>query len=159
MDNLILVCGHYEGVDQRFIDECVDEEISIGDFVLTGGELAAMTVADAVCRLVPGVLSESVCYEDESHWNGLLEYPQYSRPEVWHGMAVPPVLLSGNHQLVERWRKKQSIFRTRERRPDLAEHITLPHKTRAEKKFIHELESEWEEYCHERSDKNAEAVD
>ena len=143
MDNLILVCGHYEGIDQRFIDECVDEEISIGDFVLTGGELAAMTVTDAVCRLVPGVLSESVCYEDESHWNGLLEYPQYSRPEVWHGMAVPPVLLSGNHQLVDRWRKKQSIFRTRERRPDLAEKITLPHKTRAEKKFIHELETEW----------------
>ena len=159
MENLVLVCGHYEGIDQRFIDECVDEELSLGDFVLTGGELAAMTVADAVCRLVPGVLSESICYEDESHWNGLLEYPQYSRPEVWHGMAVPPVLLSGNHQLVERWRKKQSIFRTRERRPDLAEHITLPHKTRAEKKFIHELESEWEEYCHERSDKNAEAVD
>ena len=159
MDNLILVCGHYEGIDQRFIDECVDEEISIGDFVLTGGELAAMTVTDAVCRLVPGVLSESVCYEDESHWNGLLEYPQYSRPEVWHGMAVPPVLLSGNHQLVDRWRKKQSIFRTRERRPDLAEKITLPHKTRAEKKFIHELETEWEEYCHERSGKNSETVD
>lgn len=158
-EHFILVCGHYEGIDQRFIDECVDEEISIGDFVLTGGELAAMTVTDAVCRLVPGVLSESVCYEDESHWNGLLEYPQYSRPEVWHGMAVPPVLLSGNHQLVDRWRKKQSIFRTRERRPDLAEKITLPHKTRAEKKFIHELETEWEEYCHERSGKNSEAVD
>ena len=158
-EHLILLCGHYEGVDQRAIDLFIDEEISIGDFVLTGGELAAMTVTDAVCRLVPGVLSESVCYEDESHWNGLLEYPQYSRPEVWHGMAVPPVLLSGNHQLVDRWRKKQSIFRTRERRPDLAEKITLPHKTRAEKKFIHELETEWEEYCHERSGKNSEAVD
>ena len=159
LDNLILVCGHYEGVDQRFIDECVDEEISLGDFVLTGGELAAMAVTDAVCRLVPGVLSEAACYEDESHWNGLLEYPQYSRPEVWHGLAVPPVLLSGNHQLVERWRKKQAIFRTRERRPDLAQNIQLPHKTRAEKKFIQELESEWEEYRHERSHQHPENMD
>ena len=158
-DNLILVCGHYEGVDQRFIDECVDEEISLGDFVLTGGELAAMAVTDAVCRLVPGVLSEAACYEDESHWNGLLEYPQYSRPEVWHGMQVPPILLSGNHQMVDRWRKKQSIFRTRERRPDLAKSITLPSKTRAEKKFIQELESEWEEYRNERSHQDAENLD
>ena len=159
LDHMILVCGHYEGIDQRFIDECVDEELSLGDFVLTGGELAAMAVTDAVCRLVPGVLSEAACYEDESHWNGLLEYPQYSRPEVWHGMAVPPVLLSGNHQMVERWRKKQAIFRTRERRPDLAERIVLPHKTRAEKKFIQELESEWEEYRHERSHQDPEEMD
>lgn len=158
-DHLILVCGHYEGIDQRFIDACVDEELSMGDFVLTGGEIPAMAVADAVCRMVPGVLPDAECFEEESHWDGLLEYPQYSRPEVWHGMAVPPVLLSGNHQLVDRWRKKQSIFRTRERRPDLAEKITLPHKTRAEKKFIHELETEWEEYCHERSGKNSETVD
>ena len=81
---IILVCGHYEGIDQRFIDECVDEEISIGDFVMTGGEIPAMAVADAVCRLVPGVLSDPSCYENESHWNGMLEAPQYSRPEVWH---------------------------------------------------------------------------
>ena len=87
-DHLILVCGHYEGVDQRFLDECVDEEISIGDFVLTGGEIPAMAVADCLCRMVPGVLPEESCYTDESHWNGLLEYPQYSRPEVWHGRAV-----------------------------------------------------------------------
>jgi tRNA (guanine37-N1)-methyltransferase len=112
-----------------------------------------------VCRLVPGVLSEAACYEDESHWNGLLEYPQYSRPEVWHGLAVPPVLLSGNHQLVERWRKKQAIFRTRERRPDLAQHIELPHKTKAERKFIQELETEWEEYQHERQHSNPENLD
>ncbi len=91
-DNLILVCGHYEGVDQRFLDECVDEEISLGDFVLTGGEIPAMAVADCVARMVPGVLPDPECFEDESHWNGLLEYPQYSRPEVWHGLAVPPVL-------------------------------------------------------------------
>lgn len=89
-DHLILVCGHYEGIDERFIEECVDEEISIGDFVLTGGELAAMVVADAVARLVPGVLSDPECFEEESHWNGLLEYPQYSRPEEWHGRKVPP---------------------------------------------------------------------
>lgn len=86
-ENVILVCGHYEGIDQRFIDECVDEEISLGDFVLTGGELPAMMIADAVCRLVPGVLGDEVCFTDESHWDGLLEYPQYSRPEVWHGLG------------------------------------------------------------------------
>ena len=118
-DHLILVCGHYEGIDQRFIDEWVDEEISIGDFVLTGGEIPAMAVADAVCRMVPGVLSDSVCFEDESHWNGLLEYPQYSRPDEWHGRRVPDVLLSGHHANVAKWRKKQSMLRTLRRRPDM----------------------------------------
>ena len=118
-DALILVCGHYEGVDQRFLDECVDEEISIGDFVLTGGEIPAMAVADCLCRMVPGVLPEESCYTDESHWNGLLEYPQYSRPEVWHGRAVPPVLLSGHHGNVDDWRKKESYKRTMRRRPDM----------------------------------------
>ena len=118
-DHLILVCGHYEGIDERFIEECVDEELSLGDFVLTGGELAAMAVADSVCRMVPGVLPEQSCYTDESHWNGLLEYPQYSRPEVWHGRAVPPVLLSGHHGNVDDWRKKESYKRTMVRRPDM----------------------------------------
>ena len=118
-DHLILVCGHYEGVDQRFLDECVDEEISMGDFVLTGGEIPAMAVADAVCRMVPGVLPEAVCYEDESHWNGLLEYPQYSRPEEWHGRHVPEILLSGNHGKVDLWRRKESMLRTLHRRPDM----------------------------------------
>ena len=118
-DHLILVCGHYEGVDQRFLDECVDEEISMGDFVLTGGEIPAMAVADCLCRMVPGVLPEESCYTDESHWNGLLEYPQYSRPEVWHGRAVPPVLLSGHHGNVDDWRKKESYKRTMVRRPDM----------------------------------------
>ena len=141
-ENIILVCGHYEGIDQRFIDECVDEEISIGDFVLTGGELPAMVVADCICRMVPGVLTDAACFEDESHWNGLLEYPQYSRPADWHGLKVPEILLSGNHGAVDRWRRKQSILRTFQRRPDMFENVTLPHKTRAEKKFIAELEEE-----------------
>lgn len=121
MDNLILVCGHYEGIDQRFIDECVDEEISIGDFVLTGGEIPAMAVTDAVCRMVPGVLAEEVCFTDESHWNGLLEYPQYTKPAVWHDREVPEVLLSGHHANIDRWRRKQSLARTRKQRPDLFE--------------------------------------
>ena len=118
-DRLILVCGHYEGIDQRFIDECVDEDVSLGDFVLTGGEIAAMAVADAVSRLVPGVLPDPECFENESHWAGLLEYPQYSRPEVWHDQAVPRELLSGNHKEVERWQRKMQLKRTKERRPDL----------------------------------------
>ena len=118
-EQFILVCGHYEGIDQRFIDECVDEEISIGDFVLTGGEIPAMALADCLCRMAPGVLPEESCYTDESHWNGLLEYPQYSRPEVWHGRAVPPVLLSGHHGNVDDWRKKESYKRTMVRRPDM----------------------------------------
>ena len=139
-DHLILVCGHYEGIDQRFIDECVDEEISLGDFVLTGGEIAAMAVADAVCRLVPGVLSDSSCYENESHWDGLLEYPQYSRPEVWHNRAVPRELLTGDHAKVERWRRKQSLLRTRRRRPDLYEKLDLSSK--ADQKLLAELERE-----------------
>lgn len=118
-DHLILVCGHYEGIDQRFIDECVDEEISMGDFVLTGGEIPAMAVADAVCRMVPGVLPDAECFEEESHWNGLLEYPQYSRPDEWHGRRVPDVLLSGHHGNVAKWRRKQSMLRTLRRRPDM----------------------------------------
>ena len=117
--HLILVCGHYEGVDERFIEECVDEEISIGDYVITGGELAACVVTDAVCRMVPGVLSAEEGFTGESHWDGLLEYPQYSRPEVWHGRAVPEVLLSGHHANVEMWRREQSLERTRRKRPDL----------------------------------------
>ena len=120
-DHLVLVCGHYEGVDERFIEECVDEEISLGDFVLTGGEIAAMAVADSVCRLVPGVLADEQCYTGESHWDGLLEYPQYTRPEVWEGRAVPEVLLNGDHSRVELWRRRQQLERTKEKRPDMYE--------------------------------------
>ena len=139
-DHLILVCGHYEGIDERFIEECVDEEISIGDFVLTGGELPAMVVADAVCRMVPGVLPEAACYQEESHWNGLLEYPQYSRPETWHGRTVPPILRSGDHKNIARWRRKQSILRTWRRRPDLYRKLELTSKE--DKKLLAELQSE-----------------
>ena len=143
-DHLILVCGHYEGIDERFIEECVDEEISLGDFVLTGGEIPAMAVTDAVCRLVPGVLSDPECFENESHWNGLLEHPQYSRPEEWHGRKVPPVLLSGNHALVERWRKKQALLRTKRRRPDLYAKLTFP-DDKPTRKFFQELREEYPE--------------
>ena len=138
--NLILVCGHYEGLDQRFIDGYVDEEISLGDFVLTGGEIAAMAVADAVCRLVPGVLPDPECFQEESHWNGLLEYPQYSRPYEWHGMTVPDILLSGNHKNVARWRRKQAILRTRQRRPDL--YAALDLSSKEDRKLLAELEAE-----------------
>ncbi len=140
-ENLILVCGHYEGIDQRFIDECVDEEISIGDFVLTGGELPAMCIADAVCRLVPGVLGDEECFTDESHWDGTLEYPQYSRPAEWHGLHVPEILRSGNHQAVDRWRRKQSLYRTYERRPDM--YRKLRFETKQERKLLREMEEEY----------------
>ena len=118
-DHLVLVCGHYEGVDERFIEECVDEELSLGDFVLTGGEIAAMAVTDAVCRLIPGVLADEECFTGESHWEGLLEYPQYTRPDVWEGRSVPEVLRSGNDSQIRRWRRKRMLERTMEKRPDL----------------------------------------
>ena len=118
-EHFILVCGHYEGIDQRFIDECVDEEISIGDFVLTGGEIPAMAVADAVCRMVPGVLPDEEAFTAESHWDGLLEHPQYTRPENWRGREVPEVLLSGHHANIEAWRREMSLRRTKKDRPDL----------------------------------------
>ena len=142
-DRFIIVCGHYEGIDQRFIDECVDEELSIGDFVLTGGEIPAMAITDAVCRMVPGVLPDPECYENESHWAGMLEYPQYSRPEVWHGRQVPPILLSGHHANIAKWRRKQSILRTRERRSDLYEKLDLSSKQ--DRKLLAELEREQQE--------------
>ena len=140
MENIIIVCGHYEGIDQRFIDECVDEEISLGDFVLTGGEIAAMAVTDAVCRMVPGVLADPECFEDESHFNGLLEYPQYTRPAVWHGREIPQILTSGNHEKVRQWRRKQSLRRTRARRPDMYAKLDLSSKQ--DQKLLKEMEAE-----------------
>ena len=121
---LTLVCGHYEGIDQRVIDAVADEELSIGDYVITGGELAALVVADSVARLQPGVLAQPEGYEGESHYNGLLEYPQYTRPEVWQDRRVPEVLLSGHHAKILAWQKEQSEARTKERRPDLWEKYT-----------------------------------
>jgi len=117
-DNLILICGHYEGYDER-IREYIDLEISIGDYVLTGGELAAMIITDSVIRLLPGVLGDDASSQDESHSAGLLEYPQYTRPTEYEGKKVPEILLGGNHKEIEKWRKEQSIVRTKERRPDL----------------------------------------
>ena len=139
-DRMILVCGHYEGVDERFIEACVDEEISMGDYVLTGGEIPAMALADAVFRLVPGVLPDAECFENESHWDGMLEYPQYSRPEVWNGRSVPPILLTGHHANIAKWRRKQSILRTRLRRPDLYEKLVFTDKQ--DKKLLREIDEE-----------------
>ena len=118
-EDLIFLCGHYEGIDERIIEEIVDKEVSIGDYVLTGGELGALVLVDAVGRLCDGVLSEDVCFEDESHYSGLLEYPQYTRPQVWHGKEVPQVLLSGNHKMIADWRHEQAVKRTMEKRPDM----------------------------------------
>ena len=127
-EDLILLCGHYEGIDERVLEEIVTDYVSIGDYVLTGGELPAMVMVDAISRLVPGVLHNDVSAEFESFQDNLLEYPQYSRPEEWHGKKVPPVLLSGHHANIEKWRREQSIIRTYERRPDLLEKCELTEK-------------------------------
>lgn len=118
-DNVCLLCGHYEGVDERLIEEYIDEEISIGDYVLTGGELPALVLADSLARMAPGVLSNDECFELESHYNGLLEYPQYTRPSVWRGREVPEVLMSGHHKNIEKYRRRQSVIRTAQKRPEL----------------------------------------
>ena len=118
-DNIVILCGHYEGIDQRVIDAIIDEEISIGDYVLTGGEIPACIMVDAISRLVPGVLSDKECYEKESIASGLLEYPQYTRPRVFNGVSVPEVLLSGHHENIDKWRLEKSLEITKERRPDL----------------------------------------
>ena len=120
-DQLIILCGHYEGVDRRIIDEIVDEEISIGDYVLTGGEIPACIVVDSVTRLVDGVLSDPECYEKESISSGLLEYPQYTRPYEFHGVKVPDVLISGHHENIDKWRYEQAVERTKQYRPDIFE--------------------------------------
>lgn len=119
LEHLIIICGHYEGVDQRFIDKYVDEEISIGDYVLTGGEIPAMVIIDSVVRLIPGVLEKPEATINESFSKNLLEYPQYTRPESWEALTVPKVLLSGNHEQIKRWREKKSLSRTKKIRPDL----------------------------------------
>ncbi len=135
-EHLILLCGHYEGIDQRVLDTIVDEEISIGDYVLTGGELPAMVLIDSVSRYVEGVLREGSTIE-ESFSQGLLEYPQYTRPEVFEGQQVPEILRSGNHQMIDKWRKEQSLKRTLKKRPDLLEKVDLSEE---DKKILRKLE-------------------
>ena len=138
-EDLVLLCGHYEGIDERVLEEIVTDYVSIGDYVLTGVELPAMVMVDTISRLVPGVLHNDVSAEFESFQDNLLEYPQYSRPEEWHGKKVPPVLLSGHHANIEKWRREQSILRTYERRPDLLEKSSLTWK---EKKWLEETVKE-----------------
>lgn len=128
LDRIVILCGHYEGIDERIIEEIVDEEISIGDYVVTGGELPAMILTDAVCRMLPKVLSEDICFEDESHFDGLLEYPQYTRPPLFNGREVPPVLLSGDHAKIADWRRLKQLETTRDRRPELFESLVLSKK-------------------------------
>lgn len=125
LDDIFILCGHYEGVDERVIEEIVDEEISIGDYVLTGGELPALVLVDSVVRMLDGTLSKADCYEDESHYNGLLEYPQYTRPEIWHDKQVPEVLLSGHHANIQKWRHEQALITTWKKRPELIEKLQL----------------------------------
>lgn len=130
-ENLCVLCGHYEGVDQRVLDAYVDEEVSLGDFVLTGGELPAVCFIDALARLQPGVLSADECFEEESHFGGLLEYPQYSRPQVWRGRPVPDMLMTGHHAKIAQWRHEQSLLNTLKKRPDLLKTAPLSEKDRA----------------------------
>lgn len=130
-EHICLLCGHYEGVDQRVLDLYVDEEISIGDYVLTGGELPALVLTDALARLQPGVLSDDECFEQESHYDGLLEYPQYTKPQVWRGTPVPDVLYSGHHEKIRKWRREQSIAVTAQKRPDMLETAQLSDAERA----------------------------
>lgn len=138
--DLVFLCGHYEGIDERVLDEIVTDYVSIGDYVLTGGELPAMVMMDSISRMVPGVLSNHESGETESFAGNLLEYPQYSRPEEWHGQKVPPVLLSGHHANIEAWRREQSILRTAQRRPDLLKKADLTNKEWSQ---IRQWKKEW----------------
>lgn len=139
LDNVAILCGHYEGVDERVIEEIVDEEISIGDYVLTGGELPALILADSISRMLPGVLANEDAFTLESHYSGMLEYPQYTRPYEWHGMKVPQVLTSGHHANILAWQHEQSLKRTYERRPDLLKKAELSNKDKA---FIKKLRND-----------------
>ena len=136
LDRIVFICGHYEGVDQRIIDMLVDEEISIGDFVLTGGELPAMTVIDAVSRMIPGVLASEDSYRNESHFSGLLEYPQYTQPREFMGRKIPDILVSGHHKNIEIWKRRQALITTLKKRPDMLKTAPL---TDEDKKFLKEF--------------------
>lgn len=148
--DLVFLCGHYEGIDERVLDEIVTDYVSIGDYVLTGGELPAMVMMDSISRMVPGVLSNQESGETESFAENLLEYPQYSRPEEWHGQKVPPVLLSGHHANIEAWRREQSILRTAKRRPDLLKKADLTNKEWSQ---VRQRKKEWKAAETEASDK------
>ena len=148
--DLVFLCGHYEGIDERVLDEIVTDYVSIGDYVLTGGELPAMVMMDSISRMVPGVLSNQESGETESFAGNLLEYPQYSRPEEWHGQKVPPVLLSGHHANIEAWRREQSILRTAKRRPDLLKKADLTNKEWSQ---VRQWKKEWKAEETEASDK------
>lgn len=139
LDNIALLCGHYEGIDERVIEALEPEEISVGDYVLTGGELPALIVADSVARMLPGVLSDDECFEEESHYNSLLEYPQYTHPSSWQGREVPEVLLSGHHANVEKWRREKSLERTYSRRPDMLDNAEL---TKYDLEFLSKLKKD-----------------
>ena len=148
--DLVFLCGHYEGIDERVLDEIVTDYVSIGDYVLTGGELPAMVMMDSISRMVPGVLTNQESGETESFSGSLLEYPQYSRPEEWHGQKVPPVLLSGHHANIEAWRREQSILRTAKRRPDLLKKADLTNKEWSQ---VRQWKKEWKAAETEASDK------
>ena len=148
--DLVFLCGHYEGIDERVLDEIVTDYVSIGDYVLTGGELPAMVMMDSISRMVPGVLSNQESGETESFAGNLLEYPQYSRPEEWHGQKVPPVLLSGHHANIEAWRREQSVLRTAKRRPDLLKKADLTNKEWSQ---VRQWKKEWKVEETEASEK------
>ena len=149
-EDLVFLCGHYEGIDERVLDEIVTDYVSIGDYVLTGGELPAMVMMDSISRMVPGVLSNQESGETESFAGNLLEYPQYSRPEEWHGQKVPPVLLSGHHANIEAWRREQSVLRTAKRRPDLLKKADLTNKEWSQ---VRQWKKEWKAEETEASEK------
>ena len=136
MENIAFLCGHYEGVDERVLTTYVDEYLSIGDYVVTGGELPALVTADAVCRMIPGVLADDECFTEESHYSGLLEHPHYTRPADWRGMEVPEVLLSGHHANIAKWRREESLRRTAAVRPDMLETAEL---TKQDREFLQKL--------------------
>jgi len=154
-ENIVILCGHYEGVDQRILDAIVDEEISVGDYVLTGGELPAMIVIDTVSRMIEGVLSDKSCYEDESIYSGLLEHPHYSRPETFEGVRVPEILLSGHHANIEAWRKEQALAITKERRPDLYRAYLRKEQRKADRLRAEQLRIQKEKYLIRKAKREA----
>ena len=149
-DEIAIICGHYEGIDERVIEEIVDEEISIGDYVLTGGELPALVLADSISRMLPGVLPNEEAFSDESHYSSLLEHPQYTRPYEWHGQTVPDILLSGHHANICKWKRQQSLMRTYLRRPDMLSKADLDKK---DIEFLRDFKSQLKEQSRQGTEK------